>query len=176
MVQGVFQMKNLIKLFWLIALAAVIGLSMTACPADAGGSSTPGGGGGTGDWKDITSLSQLNGTWKCSDYWEEFNYIRGTGEMTLTITATNATTGTGSASTKVTYSGITTEQWNEMKEYMVSDDIRTYTFNDSTHTVTTRPGSPRPVELSMLNDFQINQNGTKLKIVGENGVLIFTKQ
>jgi len=55
-------MKNIVKLFGIIALVALIGFSMVACGGDDGGGGGGGGGGGSGNGSlTITGLTAYNG-------------------------------------------------------------------------------------------------------------------
>ena len=73
-------MKKFIKLLGIIALAAVIGFTMTACPTDGGG----GGGGGGGN-------SGLNGTWVNGDGEQ---WVLNNGNLTIKIDGVEAAKGT----------------------------------------------------------------------------------
>jgi hypothetical protein len=180
----------------IIALAAVIGFSMAACGGDDDGGATDGGGGSTDIWTNITSLTQLNGTWK-GPFTLTLPYGEGiteknVREITLTYTATDSNTGTWTRSEKltITFSGgnINTawpaikEEYKSMDNGVIATDM---TFNDSTHTVsyTSPPDAPSPTTLSDVSGTQINQNGTKLRWPArqEEGSyrqaeIIFTKQ
>jgi hypothetical protein len=154
------------KKIWLGILVTVFGMMVVGCPDGSTGDDE------TDTWTNVTSLMQLNGTWKCS-YRTESEGIMETWEATMTITATNATTGTMSDhSVKVTYSGITNTQWQDIKAKFVNSETETCTFNDSTHTVTMTISS-QPIELSDFNGQMINQNGTKLR---DGQMMIYTKQ
>ena len=195
-------MKNAIKLLGnlnrarkakvpllIIALVTVIGFSMSACGGDDDGGKTNGG--GTDTWASITSLTQLNGTWKGSftqtrPYGEGLT-VKDVREITITITATDSNAGTSSRSEKntETFSGSNINTaWPAIKEEYKSMDngvIATgMTFNDSTYTVsyTSPPLAPSPTTLSEYSGLQINQNGTKWRWPAREGrsEIIFTKQ
>jgi len=183
-------MKNVIKLFGVIAFVAVIGFSMAACEGDDDGGTTDGGD-STDTWTNITNLTQLNGTWKGTStqtrpYGEGLT-VKDVREITITITATDSNTGTSSRSEKNTDTfsgGNINTAWPAIKEEyksMDNDVIATgMTFNDSTYTVsyTTPPLAPSPTVLSEYSGLPINQNGTKWKWPAKEGrsEIIFTKQ
>jgi hypothetical protein len=161
------------KRFWLgmLAMALVFGMTVVGC--DNGSTSD------IDTWSDVTSLSQLNGTWKGSythTQTEEGITAKIVMEITMTI---NASTETGSVSMKVTmtFSGSNINiYWPFIKEgFDVSDG---WTVNDATHTVTMTENMPSgPVSLSDLGDVKINQNGTKIKASFEDaGEIIMIKQ
>lgn len=171
------------KKIWLGILVMVMVLGMTACPTDGGGADT---------WIDVTSLMQLNGTWKGS-YTETQSQggvtVKATAVITMTINATSATTGIVSVLARETYSGITDAYWNSLKAALGGSDIPdiiSITFNDSTHTVTMQISS-QPLNLYDPNEgglgidlgkAQINQNSTKLKTIdsASGRSIIYTKQ
>jgi hypothetical protein len=169
------------KKIWLgiLALALVFGMTVVGC--DNGST----GGGDT--WSDVTSLTQLNGTWKGSftqTQTTEGITTRVTMEMTMTITATNATTGTMSGTQKMTmtFSGNGINQiWSIIKE-MLFDPEEGWTINDSTHSATMTQTIPsEPIDMSDMDGVQINQNGTKIKLpadtMGEDSPeMLFIKQ
>jgi hypothetical protein len=175
------------KKFWLGILVIVLVFGMTVVGCDNG--STSGGskgGGGADTWSDVTSLSQLNGTWKGSatlTSTEQGITMRMTMEMTMTITATNATTGERSGTQKmtITFSGNSINTyWSDIKEGYPSEEG--WTVNDSTYSVTTTDTIPsEPISMSDMNGAQINQNGTKVKVPAgimdeDSPQIIFIKQ
>jgi hypothetical protein len=180
------------KKIWLGILVLVLVLGMTACPTDGGTGDGSGSSGDADTWTDVTSLTQMNGTWKGSfadTVSQGGATVKWTTEITMTFTATNATTGTASFFEKVTYSGITDADWNSLKTSLNDlSDILIIDFNNSTHTVTVQMPT-QPVILYDpnvvgetgsidLTNIQINQNGTKIKINDSvsRKVIILTKQ
>ena len=114
-------MKNFAKFLGIIAFVAVIGFSMAACD-DGSKDDNGGSGGGVDTWSAVTSLTQLNGTWKGTQtetdtelFADENITITTVTEVTMTITATNANTGTMSGSGKATMTfsgtGLDNETW-----------------------------------------------------------------
>jgi hypothetical protein len=185
-------MKNLIKVFRIIALIALIGFSMTACPTDAGGGGGSGGGsgggrgggggggGGTGAWKDITSLYQLRGTWYNSSTnttpADPYTYHKigtleippldvafiDTTETTLTFNTSDGTTGTVSFFLKET---ISFPDISDDKWASLKSSDGSWTKNNSNHTFTTTEDGSANISLSDLHGSMINQAGTQFKIL-----------
>jgi hypothetical protein len=176
-------MKNIFKLLGLIALAAVIGLSMTACPNPADSSS----GSSTQDtWTDVTSFSQVNGTWLAPP--SNTVYLNG---MTITQTFINyrvtynasarTTAVTGSATTAFS-GGDIASQWASLKanittQYASTSAYSSPIFDDTAHSYTLT-GTGIAISMSddeLTNGFKINQNGTKLKLASAGYEIIYTK-
>jgi hypothetical protein len=161
------------KRFWLGMLAMVLVFGMTVVGCDNGST------GAVDTWSDVTSLSQLNGTWKGSytdTQTQEGITVKTVMDITMTI---NASAGIASGSMKMTmtFSGSNINiYWSMIKEgFDVSDG---WTINDTTHTVTMTENMPsEPISLSDLGDVKINQNGTKIKTSIEGaGEIIMIKQ
>jgi hypothetical protein len=188
MAEGVFQMKNLIKLLGLIALAAVIGFSMTACPNPAdssSGSSTP------DPWTNVTNFSQVNGTWLApSSNTASLNGMTITQTFTnyrVTFNASAKTMAVTGSSTSAFSGGSIASQWASFKADInaqyTSPPLNTaytsITFNDTAHSYTIT-GSGNTISMSdaelQSNGFKINQNGTELKAAyGGSWEIIYTK-
>jgi uncharacterized lipoprotein YehR (DUF1307 family) len=211
-----------------IVFATLLIFSMTDC--DNGST------GGTDNWQEVTSLSQLNGTWKSSYHYSGkipsdtgMSEIYGndarmtmTSEETYTINASAKTltistksTGTVSGSNMATYWASLKESLNSLSGagYTVTatdanhitmvynyEDGNTvqgitityvYVFNPSKNTLTetttgtisqTFDDDEEMLSSGLFSDLQINQNGTKIKIMTgkeEEGTLsssIFIKQ
>jgi len=104
--------------------------------------------------------------------------------MTVTITATNATTGTMSGFQDITivYSGSDiSSKWSAIKTSYDGTTLTNVSFNDATHTVTATQTIPPSSPITDMSGAQINQNGTKYKlpagVIGEGASAItFTKQ
>ena len=125
-------------------------------------------------WSDVTSLSQLNGTWvgtmSFTETDEEMNMSQKYDfEFTFTI---NASAGTMSEIWKstITFSGEDMDElWPYIKEGFEDDeedeeDI-VYTFDDEKYSVTMTQTIPaQPVTLADLGAIQINKKGDKIKI------------
>lgn len=171
----------------MLVLVLVFGITLVGC-ADPVAPKTP----EADTWTNVTSLSQLNGTWKGSysqtETDEEGITVKTNVEMTVTFNASNASTGTMSGSMKMTMTisgnGIS-EMWPDIKESLKeslkeSFDEDDFTFNDSNHSVSMiQPMPSTPVSLSEMGVVQINQNGKKLKTTADGDgllVMIFEKQ
>jgi len=165
-------------LLGMLALVLAFGMAVVGCGGDDDS-------GGADTWANVTSMTQLNGTWKGSSSQRDSEggvTLTATMEMTVTITATNATTGTMSGSQKLTYtySGIDTATWNEIKKEAQGE--AGVTVNDAAHSITISDTfSSKQISLAKdMKGVQINQNGTKLKQPAddEDGSpeMIFTKQ
>jgi hypothetical protein len=119
---------------------------------------------GVDTWSDITSLEQLNGTWKgsgSSSEEEDGITITATWELTITINA-SAQTLTGTVTITMTFAGAGIEQaWSSIK-----DDLgEGVEFDNSKHSATmTQDMGTQSITLEEMNGVQINQDGTKLKI------------
>jgi hypothetical protein len=132
MVEGVFQMKNLIKLFGLIALAAVIGFSMTACPADAGDSGSGNGSSGgntpitigpTNGQLTVNNLTGYNSKWIVA--------IGANDAETVSVFAADNITGTTSANIAITGKQIANDS-AVLKVWQVTESsLGNYTGSDS---------------------------------------------
>jgi len=124
---------------------------------------------GADTWTNVTSLSQINGTWNglyTETQTKEGITINSVVEITFTI---NASTGTMSSSLKTTatYSGSNINMWWPSIKEALSEEFDTeasLTFNDSNHSVIIIQNIlAEPISLSDIDDWLINQNGTKLK-------------
>jgi len=131
------------------------------------------------EWTNVTSLSQLNGTWKGSysqTGTEEGFTVKQEMEMTMTI---NASAGTMSGTQKMTmtFSGTgINEAWDAIKTVLADDGV---IFNDSNHSASMTYTIPSTT-FTLPDGLQINQNGKKIKlpegVMGGNPEIIFTKQ
>jgi hypothetical protein len=189
------------KWFWNGMLVTVLAFGMTV--VGCGNSTTNKTNTNEADiWTNVTSLSQVNGTWKGSfsdtvsesDYFDgfgifddfgisEFDFfndlgitVEGTIEITITI---NASAGTMSSSMKATMtfsgSGIN-EHWLTIKDEL---EWEGFVINDATKSATITASIPTgSVSLSNFESgIQINQNGTKIKFLVEGEYeVIFVKQ
>jgi hypothetical protein len=154
-------------------------------------------------WSNVTSLNQMNGTWKGSYsqtqaikefIGEEWNESMGqllgdikvttSAEMTQTINA-GAKTWAAVIKMTVTFSGGNTSVlWGTIKENM---GVSGATFDDTKHSMTytydepAQPLSDGQISEMLASGIQINQNGTKIKMPAgamEEGSpeIIFVKQ
>jgi hypothetical protein len=158
--------------------ALVFGAVLVGCPTDSEEEKDT--------WSNVTSLDQLDGTWKGSgsqtqnikdfvgeDGWEDemakmFGDMKvaTTVEITLTIKAAEKKRS-GSMKMTMTFSGgnIATA-WEMIKEFM--DFGEGATTNDNNHSISmteVQPEETIPNDdiTGMLQSLQINQNGTKVK-------------
>jgi hypothetical protein len=177
-----FQMKK--NVFWgfgALAVLLALGLVLAGCPTDTPEEDT---------WSTVTSLDQMNGTWKVSysqtQSMEDFFGPSGEEEeeddmaamfgdmkvttrvdMTMTLNA-SAKTRAVSGSTTMTFSGSNiAAAWGMLKAFMGSEDGAT--VNDANHSISMPYNQPAEaisddeiVEMLALG-IQKNQNGTKLK-------------
>ena len=160
----------------ILVVALVFGMMIVGC--DNG--TTDGDGGSSDVWSDVTSLSQLNGTWKAPSTatinMEGTKVTANYSNYTLTFNS-NTKTMSASGTIKMTLSGKNVnELWSDMKEeleYMKQQKGVTVSINDSNYSYTmtvnnyTQPISDNDIQKMWL---QINQNGTKLKII-EGGLI-----
>jgi hypothetical protein len=159
-------------------------------------------GGETDTWTDVTSLEQLDGTWKGSyrqtmaikEAIEESGLTWDPGmqtlvgnmiatvrvDMDITINASDKTQ-TGSALINMTLSGGNINMvWPLIKIELSGQEG--VTINDSTHTISmTLDTGTNPIDISDMAGAQINQHGTKLKVPADalgtgSPEIIFTKQ
>jgi len=193
-------MKNAIKtlgsqsrMLCAIALVAVIGFSMAACkdPNNVDGSVTV-----PDIWSNVTSLNQMNGTWKgyrivsnrlIKDYIEEqggtwdpsmqslYGDMRVTGrvDMTTTINAGAKTQAWAMSGTTAFLGGKINILWPLLRDALIGGGSG-FVFNDANHSFTVNTSSPAQLltdaEITeMLNSgLQRNQNGTKIKMPGNS--------
>jgi hypothetical protein len=175
-------MANKKNWFGILVMVLVFGMAVVGCDND------PVNGGGD-TWSNVTSLSQLNGTWKGSYSFTETEdgiTVKTTTEMTLNINA-SAKTESGTMKTTMAFSGAgITESWSGIKETFEETFKETgvsVTFNDSNHsmsmTVTfSDKFDDNDIAEMLASGIQINQNGTKVKQPAGDGMpeIIMTKQ
>jgi hypothetical protein len=164
-------MANKKFLMAILVMTLVFGMALVGCGSGTEEEDT---------WTDVTSLSQLNGTWK-GPLTGEAEYGGGitmkfVGEYTYTIDA-GAETLSISAKGTWTFSGSNIDsRWPDIKADAIENGL---TVNDSDHSTTgtqTTP-NPIPVTLTIFSGWQINQNGKKVRIpAGEDKYNIFRKQ
>jgi len=151
------------KKFWLgmLVMVLVLGLTVFGCKEP-----------DVDTWTNVTSLSQLNGTWKGTwngsfSQTETIEYLTVKTDVEEIIMAINASTSTMSLSTKVTatYSGDGIgDLWSTMKELMEEMIDADVIFDDSNYSVSmTQTISGQPITLSDLGGIQINKNGKEVK-------------
>ena len=151
--------KNL--LFGVLVLALVFGMTVVGCDN------------GTTDdadtsWSMVTSMFQLNGTWKGSISYPDAHPsldITSTTivEMTINFVAANTTTGTATGTGKMTMSFSGSDvipDWSDIKEELEHEG---FTVNEAAHSGTrTDTIGPIVMTLSTMGVVMINQNGTKI--------------
>jgi hypothetical protein len=148
-------------------------------------------------WINVTSLSQIDGTWKMSiteivEYKEDITF-KGVGELTFTFNASAGTVSGQQIMTMTFYGEGIDSFWDSIKESFEenysngSDGSITITPDDTNHKLTIiQDMSSEPVNLADFTGMQVNQKGTKLKgpiysedsegNVLEIAIIIFTKQ
>jgi hypothetical protein len=161
----------------------VFGMTVVGC--DNGSTS---GGGDTDTWTNVTSLSQVNGTWKApatvTGNVQGMKITQNSSNYTLTF---NSNTSTMSASGSVTTTisgGNINSLWSDIKQNMQSQynglSGVTVSFNDANHsyTMTCNNFSQTMSNSDLMEmELQINQNRTKLKLDSGMGYeIIYTKQ
>jgi hypothetical protein len=138
-------------------------------------------------WSNVTSFSQINGTWKTS-YTYTYD-MEGGIKMTVSTSnyriTFNAAAKTESASGTVTYTlsgGDINTYWSILKTSLESTNLPdgvTVVLNDANHsyTMTINNLSQTITDESLLLDgLQINQNGSKIRMLQSDTEVIYTKQ
>jgi hypothetical protein len=163
-----------------IALTLALPLTLTNCPQPTSSSNSSSGSAET--WTDVTSLSQINGTWKgglIETYPTEWPNVNERFESEGTITF-NASAKTASVSMKYTYtfsgSGLSSS-WTNIKTEMATVSRSSYsgtitmtaTFNDTAHTATYTLTDSGPI--GDPSGLKINRDGTKLRL--PDGLILY---
>jgi hypothetical protein len=175
--------KNSFLGFGALAVLLALGLVLAGCPN------------GTTDdtWTDVTSMSQMNGTWKTSynqteaikDFigsssWDNsmatlFGDMKVTTSVNMTIIINaSAKTQAMSGTATMTFSGgnIATA-WGTLKQNMGSGSG--VTVDDAKHSITMPQNQPAEtmsdatIAKMLADGMQINQNGTKIKVPAGTG-------
>ena len=169
------------KKLWVGMLVMVLAFGMTVVGCDNGSTSEE-----NDTWSNVTSFSQVNGTWKApssTSFTTQGITITGNyNNYTITFNAT-AKTMSASGSVTQTYSGGNINlYWSDIKEsaYELGElDGVTVSINDANHSITmTHNNSSQTLTDEDLREvgFQINQNGSKLKMSQGGIEIIYTKQ
>jgi hypothetical protein len=171
---GVFMNKR-IFLSAIPVMVLVFGMTVIGCenePSD--------------KWSNVTSLSQVNGSWKAlSSYGATTQGMKFSGTTNNYIITFNAgaQTMSSSGSTTVTISGGNIdENWSSLKTGLVflnQQDGITVNFDDAKHSYTlTYNNFSIPLTNQQLPQMgiQINQDGSKLKMADQGIEIIYTKQ
>jgi hypothetical protein len=189
-------MKRNVSAVVVLVCLSIPGMMVIGCDTPTGGE--------TDTWTNVTSLDQLNGTWKGSyrqsmTIKEAMEEQGGTwtsemenifGDIKLTVSVDITSTFNSSAKTQST-STIMTQTYSggniAVLWTMISADYSgqpDFTVDDEKYSITmTQDGTVESISdediAELLNSgFQINQNGTKIKIPNFEGIpeLIFIKQ
>jgi hypothetical protein len=186
------------KFIWgILVLALVFGTVLLGCPTEPEEEKDT--------WSDVTSLNQLDGTWKgtYSETQTIKEYMEGQGatwddtaaaaagdikvtnsmEMTMTINASAKTQATSIKMTMAFSGGNIDTLWKSLKP---TKEIEGVTVDDSKHSMTMTQNSPaetmtdEEIADMLEQGLQINQKGTKLKSSADSdsgtSEIIFTKQ
>jgi len=174
-------MKKRLLVTGILVLTLVLGMAVIGCDDNSGG-------GETDTWSNVTSLTQLNGTWKTTYAQPAQAYGEGIKmaikmEYVMTVNATNATTGTMSGYQYVIMSFIGSNvntSWSGIKEKYPSS--KGWTPDDEKYILSgTSIILSEPISLSDMDGVQINQNGTKVILPADfqgssSPELMYTKQ
>jgi len=167
-------MKNVLFKVGILAFVLLFGTMIISCD-DGGG----GGGGGDSDWINVTSLAQINGTWKgiiSYTYTHEGINYKQEQEMTYIINA-SARTITVNTKMTVSQSGFSNDQWTLYTSSLtpgtqtITEDGITYTVTIDTtkRTITTTatipPQTITDADIAEISSsgMQISKDGKKLK-------------
>jgi len=178
--------------FFPVVLAIMLVFGIVGC--DNGTTSGTTGGGQTDTWSSVTSLNQIDGTWKgtfsfnnklLKDYMQETGYTWDSsyqaayGDMRLTLRRditlifnSRVRTMTMFMVQTATYSGGNIDtMWPYMrKSAEENEDYTMVTFNNDNHSITAMSDYPAEtlsdsdIKEMLSEGLQINQNDTKLKM------------
>lgn len=190
--------KNGFLGFGILMVLLAMGFVLTGCPNDTTGEQDT--------WSNVTSLDQMNGTWKGSysqtqtmkemvesqgETWDETTAamvgdmkVTTSVDITMTVNA-NAKTQTTAMTMTMTFSGGNIATVWEMLKLMMGSGSGV-TVNDEKHSIIMTQNQPaEPITDAdwaemVAAGIQTNQNGTKIKVpagtMGDNPELIFNKQ
>jgi hypothetical protein len=159
-----------------LVLVLVLGFWAIGCDTTTGGE--------TDTWSNITSLSQVNGTWKGSyseTVTEEGITTKTDVEMIMVIDA-DAETSEMTLTMTMTFSGNgIAEAWETIKEMFENADEESgeYSFDDDNYSISmTVVTESNSITLEGMAGGQINQSGTKIKspASGNDPEMIYIKQ
>jgi len=183
---------------YIFCILLVFGFILAGCDNPTGG------GGDDSTWSKITSLSQLDGTWKGSatqtmtirQFAEEGGntwnsqmsatfgnmFVTIFVDMDVTISIDSENAGTAAATTKMnmTFSGGNINSvWSNISNSYKSEGG--YTVNDSNHSISGEDNKgPDSVTIDDFDDIWINEDGTQIKSYNLNEsflkVIILTKK
>jgi hypothetical protein len=168
------------KSFWgMLAMALIFGVVFLGCPNNTTEE--------TDTWSDVTTLSQLNGTWKGS-YSQTMTYKEMVGEnwtsdmqtmvgdmkvtigleITLTINASDKTQASSMTMTQAYSGGNIDTIWSTISSgYSGQPGV---TVDNAKHSITITSSQPaqslsdEDIAEMLEQGLQINQNGTKVKL------------
>jgi len=138
-------------------------------------------------WSNVTSLSQINGSWKApssySGTMQGITFSATTNNYIITFNAAAKTMSASGSTTTTISGGNINELWPDLKQSMESayngQSGVTVTFNDANHSYTMTLNNfsqALPDSALMQMGLQINQNGSKLKMASDIGIeIIYTK-
>ncbi|MDR0597630.1 MAG: hypothetical protein LBG14_03895 [Treponema sp.] len=171
------------KMLWGILGAALIsGMILLACPNDTTEDDT------TEDtWSALTSIDQLDGTWKgtyretktMGEFSPELENLIGVApggidltidsDMTVTVDAKDQKTSTSTTITTITFSGkdLTAETWGLLR-LLLSGEGRVIDDDKHSTTVTKVEFEPLNEEEILAEVLQINQDGTKIRMPADS--------
>jgi len=195
------------KLFLvLLAIVLAFGITVVGCDNSTTNNDDETTSSDNDTWQNVTSFSQLDGTWKApsspitcnykdyfGDSWDsESESYYGNMKITnsysnyrITFDSTTRTMSTSGSLTQTCSGGNINTIWSNLKEGIedVLPNGITVSFNDTNHSMTATYNLTQefPQEISdeiifTAMGYQINQNGTKLKQKQGDVEIIFTKQ
>jgi len=162
---------------FLLAVAVATMAFTFSCSSDDGDDNT---------WSNVTSLSQVNGTWKAQP-----TVTKSGNGVTMTVnytdyiitfdTAAGTMTSSGTATSKV--SGISSAQWQELKVSMgymkqMMGECLTINANDADYSFAEiHNNCSQHLQVATLTQMnaEINQDGTQLKFLMSGIEVVYTK-
>ena len=186
-------MKKVLFKAVILTFVLVFGMIFLGCEEDSGGGS--GGGGGEADtWINVTSLAQINGTWKgtisyTTDTHEGITYKQDF-EITFIINASARTITFSQYFQKVTMSGFSNDQWTSYTAYLTEEPqtqtqthtdedgnsytiTSTVTIDNSKRTITYTSTQTMPTETVTdaeiaSSGYQISKDGRRLRMTSDD--------
>ena len=173
----------------MLVMALVFGMVVVGCDNDPSGGS--GGNGGDLDtWSDVTSLSQVDGSWKAPPSYsgtaQGMTFSATTNNYIITFNAAAKTMSASGSGTTTISGGNINNNWPQLKADMefvyAQQQGITITFNDANHSYTltynnfSMAFTDEDIEDLSEVGLQINQNRSKLKMAEAIGIeIIYTK-
>jgi len=167
------------KLFFSVVLIMALVFGIVGCDNDPSG----GNGGDVDTWSDVTSLSQINGSWKAPSSFsytiDGMTYTTKYDNYIVTFNAAAKTMSVSGSFTATISGGNINEYWLQLKEGLELPQGITATFNNASHsyTITYNNYSGEVTdEIIVFLSYKINQNRSKLKRTVTQGTeIILTK-